>query len=136
MKPTDIPFVKHIGVTEENKELSLDCSDIVLNHIETIHAGAIYTLAETKSGMHMIELFPKLKGKVAAVLRESTIKYKKPATGKITAFASTESEMVETFKAQFTQKGRGILTIGVVVKDAENSIVAQAKFTWFVQNIH
>ncbi len=107
MKATDIPFVKHIGIEEENNGLSLNFKNDVMNHIKTIHASAQFTLAETQSGIHLQSLFPELEGKVIPVLRDAQIKYKKPAQEKIIAYASTDEEAVEKFKSQFEKKGRG-----------------------------
>lgn len=133
MKATDIPFVKHIGIEEENNELSLKFKEDVLNHIETIHASAQFTLAETQSGLHLQSLFPKLEGKVIPVLRDAQIKYKKPAQEKIIAFSSADEEAIKKFKTQFEKKGRGSLQIDVEIKDIHDVLTAQAKFTWFVQ---
>ena len=49
MRATDIAFVKHVGIEEDNAEVSLECRDEVLNHLGTIHASAQFTLAETHS---------------------------------------------------------------------------------------
>jgi len=104
LKATDIPFVKHIGIEEQNNELSLDFKNDVLNHIKTIHASAQFTLAETQSGIHLQRLFPELEGKVLPVLRDAQIKYKKPAQEKIIAFSSTDEEALMKFKSQFEKK--------------------------------
>ncbi len=133
MKATDIPFVKHIGIKEENNELSLEFKEDILNHIKTIHASAQFTLAETQSGLHLQSLFPELEGKVVPVLRDAQIKYKKPAQEKIIAFSSADAEAIEKFRAQFEKKGRGSLQINVEIKDVNDLLTCQATFTWFVQ---
>ena len=135
MKVTDIPFVKHIGIEEQNNELSLRYSNTVLNHIKTIHASAQFTLAETQSGMHLQSLFPELTGKVIPVLRDAQIKYKKPAQEKIIAYASTEKEAIEKFRVQFSKKARGLLQINVSIKDINDVLTCQATFTWFIQGL-
>ncbi|WP_292658350.1 YiiD C-terminal domain-containing protein [Nitratifractor sp.] len=133
MKATDIPFVRHIGIEEENSELSLDFKNDVLNHIKTIHASAQFTLAETQSGIHLQNLFPDLEGKVLPVLRDAQIKYRKPAQEKIIAFASTDAEDVAKFRSQFEKRGRASIQINVDVKDVNGVLTSQAAFTWFVQ---
>jgi hypothetical protein len=45
-----------------------------------LHAGAQFTLAETQSGLYLQTLFPELESQVIAILRESKMRYKKPAT--------------------------------------------------------
>jgi len=133
LKATDIPFVKYVDIKEENNELSLDFKENLLNHINTIHASAQFTLAETKSGLYLQSLFPELVGKVVPLLRDAQIKYKKPAEEKIIATASVDEEAVAKFKSQFEKKGRGSLEIRVNIKDINDIITSQATFTWFVQ---
>jgi acyl-coenzyme A thioesterase PaaI-like protein len=48
MKTTDIAFVKLTGIKQEEDNLSLEFNDNIQNHINTIHAGAQFTLAETQ----------------------------------------------------------------------------------------
>ncbi len=133
LKATDIPFVRHLGIEEENSKLSLDFKNDVLNHIETIHASAQFALAETQSGIHLQKLFPELEGKVLPVLRDAQIKYRKPAQEKIIAFASTDAEDVAKFRSQFEKRGRASIQINVEVKDINGVLTSQATFTWFVQ---
>ena len=62
MKVTDIVFVKLVGIEQESDELSLEFKEDVQNHLNTIHASAQFTLAETQSGLHLQKLFPELEG--------------------------------------------------------------------------
>jgi acyl-coenzyme A thioesterase PaaI-like protein len=133
IKVTEIPFISHIGITDEEENLVLDFQDYILNHIKTIHASAQFALAETQSGIHLQRLFPELEGKVVPVLRDAQMKYKKPAVEKIIAFSSANEESIEKFKTQFEKKGRGTLQIDVEVKDINNMLTCQGSFTWFIQ---
>ena len=133
IKATDIPFVKYIGIKETEDALSLELKKSVCNHVETIHAAAQFTLAETESGMHLQSLFPELEQKVIPLLREAKIKYIKPAAMKITPHSFIEEEAIEKFKLQFTRKGRALLKIRVEVRDVNNVLTSEAQFTWFVQ---
>ena len=69
------------------------------------------------------------------MLRESKIKYKKPALKSIVAFASCSDENIAKFKEQFAKKGRSTLSVSVDVKDSEGVLTASSEFTWFVQKI-
>ncbi len=133
IKATDIPFVKHIGMKEEEGKLSLSLKKPICNHVETIHAAAQFTLAETESGMRLQSLFPELEQKVIPLVREAQIKYKKPATQKITAYSFVEEEDVEKFKIQFAKKGRALLQIKVEIRDIEDVLTCEARYTWYVQ---
>ncbi len=133
IKATDIPFVRHIGIKENEEKLSLDLKKSVCNHVETIHAAAQFTLAETESGMRLQSLFPELEQKVIPLVRDAQIKYKKPATQKITAISFVEEEAIEKFKSQFEKKGRALLQIRVEIRDINGVLTSEARFTWFVQ---
>ena len=135
MRATDIEFVKLVGIEQSENSVSLEYKKDVLNHIESIHASAQFTLAETQSCLFLQELFPELVGEVIPMLRESKIKYKKPALKNIVAFASCSDENIAKFKEQFAKKGRSTLSVSVDVKDSEGVLTASSEFTWFVQKI-
>jgi hypothetical protein len=76
MKITEIPFVSHIGIVPKDADvLMLPNYAYTQNHLQTIHAGAQYTLAETQSGYFLQNLFPKYRDKVIPLLRSCEIKY-------------------------------------------------------------
>ena len=135
MNPHDIPFVKQIGIEETNQGLALEKSIEVSNHLETIHAGALFTLAETASGMYLQKLFPDLSGKVIPIVRDAQIKYKKPAQKKVYTSARVEDEAREKFSEQFAIKRRGSITVTVDLKDEDDLLIAVGEFNWFVQSI-
>lgn len=135
MKVTEIPFVKLVGVKQDDDTLYLECKEDILNHIKTIHASAQFTLAETESGLYLQQLFPELEGRVVPVLRDAKVKYKKPALKKIVAIASVNDESIEKFKEQFSKKGRGVIEVGVEVKDIDDVCTSVALFSWFIQKI-
>jgi len=83
MNVIEIPFVKKTGITKNEKgELELPFTTDTHNHLETMHASAQFTLAETASGEFLQTLLPDLVGKVIPVLREAKVKFKKPAVKK------------------------------------------------------
>ena len=104
MKVTEIPFVKLVGIEQKDNNLSLNFNDKVLNHIKTIHASAQFTLAETQSGIFLQELFPDLQNQAIPVLRDSQIKFKKPAFEKVIAYANTSDDIIVKFKEQYQKK--------------------------------
>ena len=135
MKATDIEFVKLVGIKQSGDSVSLAYKKDVQNHINTIHASAQFTLAETQSGLYLQNLFPELEGLVIPLLRESNMKYKKPALKSITAFASVKNEDKENFLEQFSRKGRASLLVSVEVKDSDGVCTEQGTFGWFISKI-
>ena len=133
MDVTQIPFAKHIGIEYQDEgTLKLDSTDIVQNHLQGIHASAQFTLAETQSGLFLQKEFPKLVGKVAGVLRGSTVKYKNPATSSICAIATLEESVKEKFLSQLERKGRAGISIIVELQDENEVITMVGTFDWFI----
>ena len=136
MEVTQIPFAKHIGIErQEEGILKLEPSNVLQNHIQTIHASAQYALAETQSGYYLQKAFPRLENKVIGLLRGSTVKYKHPATTTITAYASVSDEDKERFLILFEKKGRASITVVTELRDQNDTITMQGEFNWFIQGI-
>ncbi|MES9853802.1 MAG: YiiD C-terminal domain-containing protein [Candidatus Thiodiazotropha sp. L084R] len=131
-----IPFIKKVGI-EMNADgaLTLPFNNLVVNHIQTIHASALHTLAEAASGEMLKHLFPSLVGKVVPVVRDSQIKYKHPATKPITAYPNVSEEAIEKFTVQLGKRGRSSISIDVEIKDSENITICSGSFSWFVQSL-
>ena len=136
MNVLEIPFVDKVGIQRNaDGELELPFDTGVQNHLETIHASAQFALAETASGEILQKSFPGLAGKVIPVLRESQIKFKKPAKKKIVAYPSVSTESLSKFEEQISKKGRAIISVDVQVKDVEGQVTCTGTFKWFVQQI-
>jgi len=136
MEITQIPFAKHIGIKKVDETmLMLEPTPNVQNHIQSIHASAQFALAETQSGLCLQNTFPKLEGKVMALLRSSTVKYKSPATMTLYAYAHIDELDKEKFELLLEKKGRAIISIDVELKDSDDSVTMIGTFIWFAQKI-
>ena len=136
MDVTLIPFAKHIGIEKKEEGiLKLQPTDEVQNHIQSIHAAAQFTLAETQSGLYLQKEFPELVGKVNAVLRGATVKYKSQVSTTVVAEATLFKGNREKFLVQLERKGRATIVIDVVLYDEEGVVTMQGEFTWFVQEL-
>lgn len=136
METIEIPFAKKVGI-KKNKDgiLELNYDESNQNHLKTMHASALFTLAESASGDALQRQFPELVGKVAPVVRDSQIKFKKPASSHVLALPSITDESLSKFKEQFKRKGRSFIAVEVTVQDSENSVICIGTFNWFVQSI-
>jgi len=136
MNATKIPFIEKVGVIRNSAgALELPFNKSIHNHLKTVHASAQFTLAETASGDALQTQFPELVGKVIPVLRDSSIKFKKPAQKSITAHASITDEAIDKFRTQLAKKGRALISVSVAVKDSEEVVTCVGTFSWFVQSI-
>lgn len=102
MKITDLPFNKLIGINgAEDTDYLLSLHDKVdyTNHLGTVHASALFSLAEATSGHFLMLNFPEFDSGLIPVVRQAEVKYKKPAIGQInstaTLFDSTKEEIKE-----------------------------------------
>lgn len=134
MDVTRLPFNEFIGLKfsdEPNYLLMLDDRAEYLNHLNTVHAGALFTLAEATSGHYLLGQFDELPD-IVPVVRKVEIKYRKPAIGAVysnAAFLNTgKSEVLEAL----AQKGRVLLEVEVSLYDRSGTTVMQAVFEWFV----
>ena len=136
MNVIEIPFVKKVGIAQSsNGNLEPPFSNDTHNHLATMHASAQFTLAETASGEFLQTLFPELVGKVISVLRDATVKFKKPAVKKIIAYPSISDEVRIKFNEQFSKKGRASICVDIDIKDIEGTVTCVASYNWFVQKI-
>ncbi len=132
----DIPFVSYLGIEEEQKDtLKLSSKPKLANHLGSIHAGVIYTLAETQSGLFLSKRYCELNKNVIPLLRSSNIRYKKQIKNFMIAKAWVEDELSERFEKQFSKKGRGSIEVMVEVLNEENEVCAVCEFVWFVQEV-
>jgi len=131
-----VPYAQHTGIEKLTEDiLTLRCNAPVTNHLGTLHAGALYTLAESQSGLFLQRLFPALAGKVVPLLREGSMKYKKPVEDAVYAVADVSDEVLEKFEIMFARKGRGSITVSVLLKDEAGDVCAEGTFSWFVQKM-
>jgi len=136
MNVIDTPFVKKTGIEKaENGILELPYQKDVQNHLEAICAGAQYTLAESSSAELLQDLFPELVGNVIPVIRETKIKFRKPALSRISAHSSIDDDSLRQFRGRFYKNGKGFISIDVKVSDLEGNVTCSASFLWFLQKI-
>ena len=127
----NIEFVKHLGIKQEGNSLTLEPKEELLNHLGSIHAGALFTLAESQSGLTLIKQFGK--ANVKALLRSSNIKYKAEAKSQLRATGYIKAKDIEKFNTQLNKKARALIDVAVEILDTEQKSVLTATFSWFIQ---
>lgn len=136
MDITDIPFAQTIGLKKSTDGvLELGFDDGVMNHLQTIAAAAQFSLAELASGEYLMHAFPELLDEVVPLLRDSRLKYKRPANSRIFAYASSTDKDIAKFREQYDRKGRGLISVHVEVKDTAGEVVSAGNFSWYIQKI-
>ena len=111
MKITDLPFNQHIGLEKDDQGLVLHSKRHLLNHVGTLHATAIYGLAEAASGdfiiANLLPLFPD----ATALARSGSIQYKRPATTDCRGSADVGQQVLEACIGSLKARGRARLSV-------------------------
>ncbi|ASJ91481.1 YiiD C-terminal domain-containing protein [Porphyrobacter sp. CACIAM 03H1] len=131
-----VPFAAHVGVALQEigagtATATLDQSHSTSNHIATLHAGALFTLAEAASGAAMAGMFLERLAALRPVAASATIDYVKPARGAVTARASVD-EGRDTLFAALDSEGKVRFAVTVRIEDAEGREVARMTVDWHV----
>lgn len=129
-----VPFAAHVGVTlaeigAGRATARLDQSHSTSNHIATMHAGALFTLAEAASGAAMAGMFLERLAGLRPVAASATIDFVKPAKGAITASAVVDGQQSELFAA-LDGEGKARFPVKVRMTDAEDREVARMTVDW------
>ena len=136
MDVTELPFNRFVGiqkcVNSEDGIFYLPEQPQYLNHIETVHASALFSLAEASSGQFLAQHLKLDADSIIPVLRRGEIKYRKPATGKIRSRGTFDAEAWDQFHDSFARKRRALIAFAIEILDQDNRVVALASYEWFV----
>lgn len=138
MDVTTIPFNRLLGITKADEPgealLQIRISDDLRNHLKTMHAGAMFALAEAASGECLLRRFKDLYETVTfvPVVREATVKYHKPGKDVLIAKAEIEPENATKAMEALTRRGRALIPVRVALYDEANVLTMTGTFEWFV----
>ena len=128
MDVTKLPFNHFIGLKMSSKSsylLMLDNRTEYRNHLDTVHASALFALAEATGGHFLLNEFSELTD-IVPVVRKVEIKYKKPTTGGVFSKAKLlETEKNEVLEA-LLQRGRALLKVEVSLFEETDTLIMQS----------
>jgi len=128
-----IPFNKFIGLEPSADPaylMELPVKAEYENHIQTVHAGALFALAEASSGLYLLKEFADVENAVP-VVRNVEVKYKKPGKGTIRSKASLTTDKTEILKT-LQNKRRALVAVQVFLYGSDDVLVMSATFEWFI----
>jgi len=133
-----VPFNRHCGaeVTEVGPDggtARLDDGPHLRNHVGTVHAGALFLVAELAGGAAFVGAFAPHMGDIRFVAKAASITYCRPATGPVTATAFLATRSPERVLAALSEKGSVRVEAGVEVFDEEGTKVAALTITYAVK---
>jgi uncharacterized protein (TIGR00369 family) len=135
LMPTLVPFVKTLGIDY----LELDAERAVLrlrdeptfhNHVGGLHAGAMFTLAESASGAVVIASFEDLLATVTPLAASATISYVRLAKGPVTAEAVL-GRPADEVRAELARTGETVqFPVQVTMTTEDGRTNAEMTISW------
>ena len=135
MDVISLPFNAHVGLARsETKGCLLELAPRAehLNHLGTVHAGALYALAEATSGEFLVQARGDREA-IGGVVRRAEVKYSRPAEGDrlLVSRVTTSLEVMEDAFSKIETRGRALVDIGVELRSGEETL-ASFTFTWWL----
>lgn len=135
MDVTALPFNRFLGLQTADPGsgflVALPGSANFTNHLGTVHAGALLSVAEAGSGAFLLKHLGDGTGYLPVVRRMES-KFRKPAHGRISARASVGAGELERFMTELTAKGRALIRVSVEVVDESGVIALSSEVDWFI----
>ena len=124
-----IDFVKRCGLKAEQLEPGFVRLRMPLsgnqNHIGTLYAGALFTLAEIPGGALFLTSFDVQR--YYPLIKEMNLRFRRPATSDITVEASLSAEEIARIQAEAEQLGKADYHLELQLCDASGEVVAQTR---------
>lgn len=132
-----VPFAKVTGVelvevSPQRGVAALKKRPEVENHIQTMHAGAMFTLGEAASGAALGGVLGDQLLAARPVAADASIKYLKTGKTNLTATAVANRD-AEAIRQELADVGKVVFDINVAIADAEGVTVAEMVVNWHVK---
>ena len=124
-----IDFVKRCGLKAEQLEPGFVRLRMPLsgnqNHIGTLYAGALFTLAEIPGGALFLTSFDVQR--FYPLIKEMNLRFLRPATSDITVEARLSDEEITRIQAEAERNGKADSHLELQLCDASGEVVAQTR---------
>lgn len=138
MDVTQLPFNKFIGLEKAPAEsgflITLPAGEKYTNHLNTVHASALFAAAEAASGAFLLESIGGSSNYIPVVRRVES-KFRKPANGRISAKARIKEGDLERIKNELDSKKRTLITVIVDVEDESGVVALTSEVEWFITKL-
>ncbi len=133
-----VPFIKKVGVKVKHiapreAECVLPVEPTNMNHIGTLHAGAIFSLAETAGGAIMIASFDMTAYRL--VIRKAEITYKKASSAELSCRVALTEDEVKKVEAEIAAKGRIDFPVPLTLTDPEGTVIAEVSAVYNIKKL-
>ncbi|MBB2493780.1 PaaI family thioesterase [Aquipseudomonas ullengensis] len=124
-----IDFVKRSGLKAEVLEPGRVCLRMPLqgnqNHIGTLYAGALFTLAEIPGGALFLTSFDAQR--FYPIIKEMNLRFRRPASSDIRVEASLSAEEIERIQAEAEREGKSEYLLELQLCDLSGEVVAESR---------
>lgn len=124
-----IAFVKRSGLKAEVLEPGYVrlCMPLAgnQNHIGSMYAGALFTLAEIPGGALFLSSFDSQR--FYPVIKEMNLRFRRPALGDIHVEARLDAEQIERLQSEAQSRGKADYLLELQLTDASGEIVAESR---------
>ena len=95
------------------------------NHLGSMYAGALFTLAEIPGGALFLTSFDSQR--FYPLVKEMNLRFRRPATGDIRVEARLGSEQIEQLQRQATRQGKAEYVLELQLTDDSGEVVAESR---------
>ncbi|MGA2061393.1 MAG: DUF4442 domain-containing protein [Thermoguttaceae bacterium] len=135
MDVTQLPFNRLIRLEAAPSQsgflVSLPDGLQYTNHLGTVHASALLAVAEAGSGAFLVQHLGNHEGFVP-VVRRLEAKFRKPASGRVSARASVLPEEIARWSSELATRGRVLAAVPMEVVDVDGVVVLTGVVEWFI----
>lgn len=121
-----IAFVKRMNLKAEVLEPGFVRLRVPLagneNHLGSMYAGALFTLAEIPGGALFLTSFDA--SKFYPIIKEMNLRFRRPATGDIVVEARLSAEEIQRLQTEAQANGKADYTLQLQLMDSSGEIVA------------
>jgi len=137
MVEKSIPFVAHSGVqvhvlTRGHARMCMPLEPNK-NHVGSMYAGALFTLAELTGGAIFLSSFDR--ERFYPIVRDMSIRFRRPATSDIWVEVRVSEDFVQTVQAEAQAQGKADYEWECELKDADATVVAITKNLYQLRRI-
>ena len=124
-----IAFVKRMNLKAEVLEPGFVRLRVPLagneNHIGSMYAGALFTLAEIPGGALFLTSFDA--SKFYPIVKEMNLRFRRPATGDIVVEARLSAEEIERLQSEAQANGKAEYVLELQLTDGSGEVVALSR---------
>ncbi len=137
MEATSVPYHNQIEIEVCNNPsqgiYQLSESSSHLNHLRSIDASAVFTLAEVSSNVFLTQNLENLdQDEYIFNLRSADIKFRSASNGRIYSIGKHSEREWKRFQRALIKNGRALIKFPIHIMNESGKCIAVAQFEWFV----